>query len=349
MIKEWNLMRAVACLSIVFLHSTTLIARSVGHHPQLDLYRFFRIALCYATPSFIVLSIIILANRYQNKLPDNFWASRFKYIYLPFVSFAIIDALVVKYFDPGAKLDQRILDNILTGNYEGWFILVIFQLYFLHYFVIKFKPSLKWLFPVSLVFMAIYLQLINSDSITNSLLLQFRDTWKLPFLAWFGYFTIAFIIGKHYKIIAEKLLKYRWLTLLWFFISLSILYLSYKSGITDVNSRRLDLYPLVLSIIAVVLAWGQLIPKSKIINTISTYSFGIYLLHWQVQRVIAPYIADYFNNSIARITRLFFISLFISMILIKIVSHLPLGAFIVGNIKRKKKTKVTQEPVASAA
>ncbi|VEF49623.1 putative membrane component involved in biofilm formation [Bacillus freudenreichii] len=336
MIKEWNLLRVIACLSVVLLHSSTQTARILGH-PQTDIYHLGRILLCYATPTFIVLSMIIIANRYPLKLPGDFWGSRFKYIFLPFISFGIIDALVVKYLKPALILDQKILDNILTGKFIGWFILVIFQFYLLHYLVIRFKLSMKWLFPLSLFVMFGYLFLLNTEKITLD---GFSYMLKFPFLAWFGYFTAAFIVGKHYKVISEKLLRFRWVTLLFLFVSIGIVYVSYRLGITEVDSRRMDLYPLVLSVSAVILAWGQLIPKLKLIDLISNYSFGIYLLHWQYQRLLGlkmPFIAP---NYTLNVLVLFLLSLIASMITIKVISLLPFGSFIIGKTKRNKKRPV---------
>ncbi|WP_286229707.1 acyltransferase family protein [Neobacillus mesonae] len=346
MIKEWNLLRTVACLSIVLLHSTTHIGRVAGHI-KLDLYHFFRITLCYATPTFIVLSIIILANRYTDKLPNNFWEKRLKFIFLPYVSFAIIDAVVGKSLNTNIFIDRQILDNVLTGKYEGWFILVIFQLYFLYYFVIKYKLSMKKIFPISIIIMAWYLHFI-SGPITDPLLIKFKHTLKLPFIAWLGYFTIAIIIGKYYSLISKKLFKYRWLTILWVAISLSIIYISFRSGVTNIDSRRIDLYPLVLSVMACILAWGQSFHNSKVINTISNYSFGIYLLHWQIQRIISPYIGEAFTHRSYAIIVLFFSSLLISIIIIKLMSYLSFGKYIIGNIKREKTSKIKVEQVVQA-
>lgn len=345
MVKEWNLLRVFASLSVVLLHSTTQISRLVGH-PQYDLYYFFRIILNYATPTFIVLSIIILANRYPNRLPDNFWAGRIKYIYLPFVFFGVLDAFVRLHFNPNLKLDQKILDNILTGKFEGWFILVIFQLYILHYMVIRFKLSMVWMFPLSLVVMAIYLSFITGDVPSMNGL---EYTLKLPFFAWFGYFTAAFLIGKNYKYLSGKLLKYRWFTLFLLVVSLGIVYLGHRSGISEISSRRLDLYPLVLSVTSVILAWGQLIPQSKIINTISNYSFGIYLLHWQVQRFMAPYVAEYVSYYIPQVLVLLIGSTVVSMLIIKLISMLPFGQFLVGKTKRNKPKKLQENTVPGIA
>ncbi|WP_163144084.1 acyltransferase family protein [Bacillus sp. 22-7] len=336
MIKEWNLLRVVACLSIVLLHSTTQTARVVGY-PQIEHYNLYRVFLTYATPAFIVLSVIILANRYANGLPEGFWSGRIKWILAPFLFFAVIDALVSNYLNPNVMVDLKIFDNIFTGNFVGWFIIVIFQFYLLHYIITKFKISLIWLFPVSIGVMIWYSTIIKNPP-------EFMDGYthmlKLPFLAWFGYFTAAFIIGKHYKIIAEKLYKHRWLTLVYLAISLYIVYLSYESGIIVVNSRRLDLFPLVLSVCAVVLAWGQVIPKFNIITVISNYSFGIYLLHWQIQRFAAPYLANYFQHTSTRVLALFAVSLLLSLAIIKLFSMVSIGEFIIGKVKKTKSLKV---------
>ncbi|WP_077214954.1 acyltransferase family protein [Bacillus dakarensis] len=330
MIKEWNLLRVVACLSIVLLHSTTQTAAVVGL-PEIENYDLYRILLVYATPTFIVLSMVILSNRYPDRLPDNFWMSRFQFILFPYLAFGIIDGLVGKYFNPNLSLSHRIIDNIFTGSFVGWFIIVIFQFYALHYLVTRFKLSMTWMFPVSLAVMIWYLTLINGEYTLHP---DYDHVLKLPFLAWFGYFTAAFIIGKHYKVIAEKLYKHRWVTLLYVGLSVYILYLSYMQGNTAIHSRRIDIIPLVLSISTAVLAWGQAIPKFKIITLLNNYAFGIYLVHWPVQRFLAPYTAAYFQQTSTRVLALFFVTLIITVMIIKLISMLPLGQFIVGKVKK---------------
>jgi probable poly-beta-1,6-N-acetyl-D-glucosamine export protein len=346
MIKEWNLLRTLACLSIVFLHSTTYTGRHLGYLDW-EYYRLFRIALCYATPTFIVLSEIILANRYPDKLPNNFWSKRIKWIFAPYLAFAIIDAFVSKYFSPNMDLGDELINNIFIGNYEGYFVLIIFQFYLLHYLVTKFKISMLILLPISIVIMFWHLNILNQDI---AFIQENRHiTMKLPFTAWFAYFTVAFVIGKHYKRVANVLYRVRWLTIFGVLITAAFLYLSFESGNIAVNSRRMDLFPLVISISLAVLAWGQIIPSLKIVNLISNYSFGIYLVHWQVQRFVAPYTADIFQSTATHVFALLFISLTISITFIKLVSYLPIGSFIVGNIKRKVyKNKAQQAGVKAA-
>ncbi|WHY71642.1 acyltransferase family protein [Fictibacillus enclensis] len=333
MIKEWNLLRTIACLSIVFLHSTSQTAVSVGGYPASEAYSVLRVALCYATPTFVILSEIILANRYPDGLPKNFWKKRLKWILAPFLAFAVIDALVSYHLNPAVDIGLMIQKNLL-GNYEGYFVLIIFQFYALHYLVTKYKIPVSWLLPVSLIVMSLHFQFMEGShhSIKENL-----SYLKVPFTAWFAYFAVAYAIGKHYKTVAVKLQQYRYLTIAGVGLSLALVYIFFKAGYTGVGSKRLDLFPLTVAVSLFILAWGQRLPGSRIINLISNYSFGIYLVHWQVQRYLASYTAQLFEQTYLQVFSLFFITLILSMGLIKLISLFPGGAYLVGNIRRKRK------------
>ncbi|MEK5214674.1 acyltransferase family protein [Psychrobacillus sp. FSL H8-0487] len=344
MIKEWNLLRAVTCLCIVFLHSTTQTA-SIVSYPEIEYYQFFRILLCFATPTFIVLSVIILANRYPEKLPSNFWESRFKFIFLPFLSFALIDALVVSYStNTGTYFAVKLLKNIMTGSFEGWFILVIFQFYFLHFLVTKYKVSMAWLVPTSILIMLWYLNWMENNP---DIFLDFNYILKLPFLAWVGYFALGYIIGKNYTVISQKLFKHRWATLLYIGVSFSLVFLSYEAGNTLVYSRRFDLFPFVLSVTCALIAWGQAIPNFKVVKMLNDNAFGIFLVHWQVQVFLAPITANYFQHTSTRVVALFIFSLLVSLIVIKLISLLPFGEYIIGKTKKKAQNDIKLEPITT--
>jgi probable poly-beta-1,6-N-acetyl-D-glucosamine export protein len=334
LIREWNLLRAVACLSIVFLHSTTFAGPTNYQHMDL-----FRALLCYATPAFIVLSEIILANRYPDKLPDNFWTKRFKWIYLPFLSFAVIDALVGKHFYPNLDVTQKIFENAVFGLFGGYFVLIIFQFYFLHYLVVRFKISMKVLVPLSIVIMYTHLYFLHGDL---PFVQEYRRYLIMPFTAWFAYFTVAFVIGKHYQTIAPLLKKYRWYTFIPLLVSIAFVSHNFQDGLTLVNSRRIDLFPVVLSVSLFILAWGQLVPKFRFINLISNYSFGIYLVHGQVMKFLAPH-TIFLDNKMVQIFVLFAASLIVSISIIKLFSLVPAGSFVIGNVKRGRKKVVKRQ------
>ncbi|MBM7690837.1 membrane-bound acyltransferase YfiQ involved in biofilm formation [Peribacillus deserti] len=340
MINEWNVLRTVACLSIVFLHSTTMIGS-----PNIEYFDLFRALLCFATPTFVVLSEIILANRYPDKLPENFWSKRFQWIYLPFLSFAIIDALVAKDLYPNLNLSQKMIENAVFGLFGGYFVLIIFQFYLLHYLVIRFKISMKLLFPLSLIIMFAHLYILNGK---HPFVVEYNKMLVMPFTAWFAYFTTAFIIGKHYKKIAAVLLKYRWFTIIPVVLSVALVFYFYQEGNTAVNSRRLDLFPVVISVSMFILAWGQRLPKLRLVNIISNYSFGIYLVHWQVLKYLSPFVSQLFPSKSLKIITLFVITITISIAIIKLVSLLPKGSYIVGNINRRRKKAVSVQRTQAA-
>ncbi len=344
MIKEWNLLRFVACLSIVLLHSTTQTGLVAGF-PQTEYYNLARLLLCYATPTFIVLSEIILANRYPDRLGKGFFSKRIKWIFFPFVSFAIIDALVTFNLSGNIQIKDKVLDNVLFGMFEGYFVLIILQFYILHYLVIKFNISMKILLPISYIIMFVHLHLLNYSDL--AFIQDNRHYLKLPFTAWFGYFTTGYLIGRHYKKIIEFSRKYKWHIFTAVLLSLYFVAMNYKFGFTSVNSKRFDLFPFVILCSLAILTFGKSVPNSKIINTISNYSLGIYLLHWQVQRYVGPYTANFFEHTSTRVIGLFFVSLILSMLIIKSVSLIPFGGYIVGNTRRKKSVRVPEAQYAS--
>ena len=345
MIKEWNMLRVLACLSIVFLHSTTYTGWTMGHL-NIENYHFYRLLLCYATPTFIVLSIIILANRYSNNIPDGFFSKRFTLIVLPFISFAMIDALMINVVlsDNSNLVFKKFFLNLI-GEFEGYFILIIFQFYIIHYLVVKYKVSIEKFLPVSIVIMMISLYLLFSD---YTFFVEYRKFFEIIFISWLGYYTIGNLIGTHYNQLRNYLKTYKWYTVILLIFSVYLMYLSFEAGNTAVHSRRIDILVLSVSVTLFVLAWGQLLPNLKLINLISNYSLGIYLLHWQVQRVLAPYFADFFESMTSMILSLFIVSLILSMLIIKILSWLPFGKYIVGNARRKyQKNRPTQKANAA--
>lgn len=344
MIKEWDLLRVIACLSIVFLHSTTNVAGVAGH-VYIDGYQFLRAFLCFATPTFIILSEVILAYRYSEKLPNNFWSKRFKYLYIPFLVFAVIDAIVSNHLTPSIVVHERFIQNLFSGIYSGWFVLVIFQFYFLHFLLTKWKVSMKTLIPISIIIMYIHLFLIKSNIpfVQKHSLVIF-----LPFTAWFGYFTIAHVIGRYYDNIRNKLLKYKWILLLGTILTFFLIWFSYfELDYRNINSRRLDLFPFVIFFSLTIMAFGQYIPYFKITRFLSSYSYGIYLVHWQIQRLIAPYIVPLSDKTLIQVILMFLVSLLLTIIFIKLVSILPFGAFIVGRTKRTIKPTIGEEKSAT--
>ena len=343
MIKEWDLLRAIACVSIVLLHTTTWII-TLQAPVENEMLTFLRLILCFATPTFILLSIIILANRYPDQLPKKFWSSRFLYIYLPFVAFSAIDAM--NRMNQYKGFWEYFYNNIVLGRFTGWFILVIFQLYFLYWVVTKFKWTRWIIFPASIAISYIHFHgLVFSEEFYKTYELELRISATI----WLMYFVFAYFVGRYYHVLAPWLLKARYVLLVAVGGSLYYLYDRFETLNVIVESRTIYLVPTVITLTLAILAWGQLVPKLQSVDLISRYAFAIYLGHWQVMVHIAEPIVLAFEATYIRIPLILSISIAVSIIFAYVLQFIPGGAFVVGKIKKQRKKPTKNVPEAAEA
>ena len=332
MIKEWDLLRVVACLSILLLHTSSWIIMEVGVEPEQQFYLFLRIALCYATPTFIVLSILILSNRYRERLPSNFWSSRIQYIFVPFLVWAFLDALLVESIYRKGLLWDKYYHNVVSGEFVGWFVVVIMQLYVIIALMKRFKWSIAWFLPISALITLVHHAIIQLPyPIFEDNVMVIR----LLFTGWLGYFAVAYALGVYYEQIAGVAKKYRGATVVFVVLSMVFLYIRVQLGYTEVHSRRLDLVPLVISVVLCVIAWGQALPSTKVVRLISQYAFMIYLIHWEVLRLSTSWFVAHFDSTITRVPMLLLWTLVVCIGLTKLLSFLPFSQWIVGKLKKR--------------
>ncbi|MEH6992332.1 acyltransferase family protein, partial [Neobacillus drentensis] len=136
LVNEIFLMRTISCLSILLLHS---LARAYAYDN--NIVNLMQLLLTFGTPTFVFISEFILARSYPQELPANFWSKRLKFIMVPYILFGTFYALM-KGFEQSLSSGNDFLGSfggflwkhILLGDYHGYFILVIFQFYLLHYF-----------------------------------------------------------------------------------------------------------------------------------------------------------------------------------------------------------------------
>ncbi|WP_075807219.1 acyltransferase [Lysinibacillus sp. FJAT-14222] len=234
------------------------------------------------------MSIIILAKRYQAELPQKFLRRRFQFVYIPFVAASILYAVnAALHYDE--SFWNALYRHIVLGDFSGWFVMTIFQLYILFFIIKKCQLSSVWLTPILLTLAILYMILVK---LNVDFFIENDNLVRLLFIGWLPYFTIAYLIGTHYKWVALNIVKYKFATLVFVILSTCILAINYNLGATEIISRRLDMILLIISITLCILACGQITPKLKIINLVSQYSFGIFLIHWLIQEYLVPYTAQ---------------------------------------------------------
>jgi len=336
-VNEIFVIRAIACVSVVLIHSLTSSIKHVDDGSLIDqnLISTSTLLLMFATPTFIFLSEFLLSISYPNELPKGFFSKRFKFLLIPYASIGTIYAAIsVETFTLKTWLIKS-LSNVFLTDYFGYFIIIIFQFYILHWL---FANRLKTLPPVkttviSFIVNVLYLSffnLVNPDSDN----FVFNAVWSklsyMPFVAWIFYFTLGYYAGTRYKKLVNKLQSNS--IKLFSIVALSVILLlsSQHYGLFDkVWSKRPDLLIYTTAVILLIFYFSSKIKRiPDIVYTISNYSFNIYLLHMFIIKFIEK--IDIKINLVLYVPGVFITSLTLSILIAFLANKLPYGYLIVG-------------------
>ncbi|SDI79653.1 acyltransferase family protein [Natribacillus halophilus] len=285
-VNEVFWIRSFACLAVAVIHAVyTTLENYEGVISQLDEYILItiRFAAFFGTPAFVFISELLLARVYPNALPEDFFWKRVQYLLLPFIFMGIVFAFVTN--DNWSDIGMDALLNVFAGNYTGYFILVIFQFYLLHYLFHRFlrKSDPKIILPAALLINVGYLACFNFIAFPENTVGAYmweRGYWLL-FVGWIFYFTLGYYCGLHYPLIKEKIAHFKWSIVLLPLVSFIIMVFLVRTDLlTTVSSKRLDniFYTIgVISLIALATHRFEKVPRPVLF--ISKHSFHIYLLH----------------------------------------------------------------------
>lgn len=346
-LNEIDVIRAMACLSVVLLHAIKLEVDGSGLME--DALLTISGLLAFGTAAFVSISAIILAYSYPDKLPSGFYWKRIKLIMLPFICMAAFYSIGDN-FQTLSRIPIEFIYNIM-GNYHGWFILVIFQFYLLYQLFINYfsKASPVIMLTISLVINVIYLGFFNFTDPPdgNVYLNHLWERWYwYPFFGWVFYFTLSYYIGKSYHRFLMYIKKYYIWILIAFPISITLIIVDNIQWGFPAGSKRLDM--ILFTVTAMFLLF---LISSKIRNTpflldvISRYSFGIYLIHWSGlllwERIFELLNVDFGYMNIILI---FAGSVMFSIAGVYIFNMFPLGKYIIGRVKHRG--TITVKPIA---
>ncbi|MFM9534927.1 acyltransferase family protein [Lysinibacillus sp. IITD104] len=346
-VKEIYLLRFVACLGIVLMHSVTLALNmyNIEEGPQFVILTSIQLIFMFGTPLFIFISEFVIAFSYSDRLPKKFYVKRYKYILVPFLFIGFLDAVLKSIESPTIEFAKKLLLNYLEGDYHGYFIVIIFQFYIIHPFFVKFivsrYPAHKVIitaFIINFGYLAFFnfLDPYKYFPYLSYISLQWDFFNKMPFPAWIAYFVVAYYCGKNYEKFLSLLQRFRHLLLIVSLITVSILLASQLSGIiTEVHSKRIDviLYTFSIAFLLFFIASNRR-KMPKFIIFISRYSFGIYLLHPLVNSLLKIFLTNVIETlsvfSVIAIS--FIISISCSICITYVMSKWQFGAFFVGQL-----------------
>ncbi|WP_349409391.1 acyltransferase family protein [Pseudalkalibacillus sp. SCS-8] len=341
-INEIFLIRAVACIAVVVIHTLTVSVMNYDLPSTTEgPIRYVQLLLMFATPTFILISEILVSHSYREGTPKGFLVKRMKYILLPYLFMGTVYALydLIVYSMTAADFFNHLKDILLLGRWHGYFILIIMQFYLLHLFfqrfLLNFSPGIVLFVAAILNFS--YLGIVNfvkPFGFSNAFYIWY-DFSRIPFLGWILYFTVAFYIGRDIERFRHILSRWKIPVLIGtIFMGSLLLYFRREKILTMISSNRVDVIVytiLVLLLLFVIGTWLERIPR--IIVLISQYSFGIYLLHPFFLQLLNLYYSKTGEVSLLTYSITSFIAGVAGPIVVTFLLNLtPVGAFTVGKI-----------------
>ena len=354
--KEVYWLRIIACFSVVLIHAISRVLTDFSlTGDDRVVYRTVQMTLMYGTPMFVLISTMIVTHAYKEKIPNGFLRKRLKYILIPYSIMSIFYA-ADKYY----RFEWTISDFIrevgfnLIGQWHGYFVLIIFQFYLLHLLFVKYIQRYNPIHVLTISFfisvgywLGFYFYLIDFVNHSSYLTLFFS---RILLIGWLFYYVVAFYCGRNYERFLEKL-KSRWLLVaLGTIVSLGLVQYIYHTGILmRVSSARFDLIPYtVLLFFLLIFFFTKINWSPNLVNTISGYSFGIYLLHPFFQTKVRQIILLAELTQFQYLVVQFFTGVVVPIVVIYFFSKLPYGEFIVGKIHTGRKNDKHVHPPKAA-
>jgi membrane-bound acyltransferase YfiQ involved in biofilm formation len=349
-ISELFLIRTIACLGVVFIHSITVTVATY-QLPDLtvDIFRAIQMILMFATPTFIMISELLTAHAYPKNTPKGFLSKRFRFIFIPYLFMGTLYSLFPFISQP-FSLDsffKKWFATIVQAQWHGYFILIILQFYLLHViynkFVSRFSPKL--VIGISLLINVIYLGYFNfvPPHGPNAWYIWY-DFSRLPFLGWIFYFTLAYYCGRNLEYFRGMLTKYKYIIIILCIVVGSLVVISYHTGFIKMAwSNRVDVLVYTILIMFTIFYIGSKFKSvPNIITMISQYSFSIYLLHPLFHKVLnrLSYDLPYINMGVFLLLA-FTTGVFGSILISYLLNLNPIGKFMVGKVGAKPRV---QEP-----
>ncbi|MFD2117953.1 acyltransferase [Paenibacillus yanchengensis] len=365
-INELGIVRALAILSVIFVHATSKVETMLESTATLyPVYNFMNAFLKIGTTTFIFLSAFVLFYSYRDReftlgSFKGFYLKRIQYILIPYVLFSAIYYLLQLYYK-GTLIDFN-WDNVtsffaqlLRGKAYAhlYFVFVNVQFYILFPFLLlyfkKWPKMAKHALWIGFVIQWAFIYL-------NMYYIKYPYKGSISFSYMSHYFLGIFVAFYYDQFM--NFLRSRWKYLLWaLWLAASAVQGTFitlqRMGEAKFHLRLLDLtWNLHTWLSAIVLfqaafwLYKKLGPKLRYwLLHLGACSFGVYLLHPLILFITRRYL-DTGNALLYQlaVVAAFFIALFVSWFIIALIQKLPMHWILIGKTqlpKRAQQQKVT--------
>jgi len=368
--KEMELLRGIAILSVITLHSTKSFFLT-----EIDSLLVLLSITCaivlFGVPLFIFISGFLLSQKYNNDYSIiDFYKKRFKIIIPPFLIFSLIYLFVFYIFAKPFEFTPENLYLLIvriitaTSYYHLWYFGLIIQFYLIYPVIDKIvNKNENNLFMLLIIF--ILIQIIWT--LGRIYLFNFIDNFKnlgiiyilinvplqYSFLSHIAYFFLGIFISKNYERISKNFKNNKVYLYLIPFLILLIIIQSYfwifgalrygafynmpTTFFSIINLSGMFLY-IIMAIFFLKLSLDLINQKNifeRILTKFGQYSFGIYLIHAAIITLItiALNLINLNYDNLLFYLICIVITAIMSLIMTYIIGFLPYHELLIGKIR----------------
>ncbi|MFC7686750.1 acyltransferase [Ureibacillus sp. GCM10028918] len=297
-LNEIGIVRGIAIIGVLFVHSTSFITVELPPESRSYVfYNFLNTFFKYGTPTFIFLSSFVLFYNYANreitkKMLLNFYKKRFLYVVVPYLIFSVFYfALTVHlYYDYSLTEALTIFtQKVLTGKAYThlYFVFISIQLYLIFPLVLYMVQKYKWISKYSLL---IGLVIQWTFVLLNHYF--FHITFKGSIsLSYMSYYFLGIYLGVYFEQFRTFLRtnKRYILSVLWLISGFFYVYAMYltRKGLASYDSMVYELLWNAFTYFAAIFYFGFAFTIYEKLNGglkkallyLGDISFGVYLIH----------------------------------------------------------------------
>lgn len=291
---ELNYVRVILCVLIVITHLLTEYTNAHSNNQaQLETLYWIRMLLIFGTPGFLMLTQLIFTLNLHG-LPDNYLRRRLQYVFIPYIVMGAFYSYSESMYLRKPFITQFV-ENVLKGQWYGYFILIILKFFILNVLITKLWPKLlssRIAVVIAILINIVYLYVYHHNAVVGDWIdnTYFFEA-NTVILGWIGYYFVGSYIGSHYERLKAYFEDYGL-----FFIGITLLafilfVMTGDHNFTDVTSNNEYIMLYCISAFCCIIHFSIKVQGMLLeaVMLISTYSFFIYLFHPIILQYVYAY------------------------------------------------------------
>ncbi|WP_261302576.1 acyltransferase [Paenibacillus andongensis] len=353
---ELDFVRAIAVIAVIVIHVTSITLTKMLP----DQFTFLSSIILnqlsrFCVPAFLFVSGVLAFHSYKKNSYSQLIKGKIKDLIVPYLAWTSLGLFLFLSFSSNYK---GIIMIFLTGNgpfYQLYYIPLLFQMFVLLPLIMKLVGSKKIVISILLINILMYVgyqALLVGEVFSKDLVGSASSILQSTFVVWMGYFCLGVCAAQYYP----KLLEFVQSKSTAFFVTIyviSAIALIADAYIGFVINKQMELMGYFrvtvmiysLTSLALLVKLGMTY-KLKSITSLYRNSFGIYLIHVAVIKVIFMLSSVFFSN-------LFFIilstllTLTVSYWCVELIKRTPISSLLLGQKNKSVRKSVSLEPIGN--